>query len=154
MIALADQDVLRLHVSVDQPHRVRRVECVGYLGEQPDAARGIELACADLILERGTLDDAHGDVEALLGLACLVHGGDVGVVDRGLNRALPPKALPELGIAAQLAWQELQRDGAVEGQLRGSVDRAHAAHAQNALDPVAGNDGSRLEHHSASLRRK
>ena len=45
----------------------------------------------------------------------------------GLDLALAPEALAEQTIVAQMRRQDLERDGAVERQLRGLVDDSHAA---------------------------
>ena len=107
MIAGADQDVLRLYVPVDQPNAVRRVEGLRNLSEEVQRTDRVELAGMDQILERRPLHDAHRDEQSLVGLPRLVHRRDMWMVDRGLQASLAPEALAELGVAAQLARQEL-----------------------------------------------
>ena len=78
----------------------------------------------------------------LVGLAGLVDGDDVGVVEGGLQQALAPEALAEGGIGAELHGQHLQRHHALQRELGGAVDGAHAALSERAVDAVAG-DGHR-----------
>ena len=55
----------------------------------------------------------------------------------GLEQALAAEALAERVVLAEVGGEELERDGAVEGELRRLVDDAHAALTENALDAVA-----------------
>ena len=71
-------------------------------------------------------------------LARVVDRDDVGVVDRGRRPRLAHEAVAEVGVLGQLRRDQLQRDGAVEVELEGPVDDAHAAAAGDRQDPVAG----------------
>ncbi len=101
VVAGADEHVLRLDVAVDQPLRVRGVERLGHLREQAQRPPVVELAPQDQILERGALDHAHREEQPVVGLAGLIHGDDVGVVEGGLQQALAAEALAEGGVGAE-----------------------------------------------------
>ena len=64
------------------------------------------------------------DYSALL-IPALEERIEVVVVKPGLDLALTLKAGAEPGIVAELVREHLQRDGALERKLRGTVDRAH-----------------------------
>ena len=60
------------------------------------------------------------------------------MVERGGELGLGDEAAAEVGILRQLVVEHLERDGAVERQVGGAVDDAHAAAADAAVDAVAG----------------
>ena len=87
----------------------------------------------------------HRDEElALFGLADLVDGADVFVVERGGRLSFPDEARVGLVVGAQVRRQKLQRDGAVELRVAGFVDHAHAPATEFLQDLVVG-DGSANE---------
>ena len=75
---------------------------------------------------------------APVGLAGLVDRDHVGVVDRGGQPRLAQEPLAEALVRGQLRGQQLQRHPALQAQVLGQVDDAHAAAAEQRLDPVAG----------------
>ena len=66
------------------------------------------------------------------------------MIERGREARLAQEALAERAIVGELGRDQLQRDGAVERELGRPVDDAHAAAADDAVDPVAGQLGSEL----------
>ena len=62
----------------------------------------------------------------------------MGVVDRGRETRLALEALAKALIAGELGRHDLERDGALEAQLGGAIDDAHAAAAKFCLDAAAG----------------
>jgi hypothetical protein len=60
------------------------------------------------------------------------------VVDRGGEAGLTLEALAKALIPGELGGHHLERDGALEAQLGGAVDDAHAAAAELCLDAAAG----------------
>ena len=65
---------------------------------------------------------------------------DVGVLELGDGLGLGQEAGGGLAAGVPAGQDHLQGDGAVESDLAGPVDDPHAAAAQLALDPVAGDD--------------
>jgi hypothetical protein len=59
---------------------------------------------------------------------------DVGVVDAGLRARLADQALAAGRHAGDAVGQDLDRDRALEREVGGEVDLAHAAGAERALD--------------------
>jgi len=77
--------------------------------------------------ERDALDETLRQVEAPVGLARATDRDHVRVIERRNVRALPPKALPEGRITAQLRRQHLERHRPAPRQLLGAVHDRHAA---------------------------
>ena len=139
MAARADEDVLRLDVAVRHAGGMRAVERLGDRHEQPHGVLAAELARDDEVLERAAADEPHREEQPLVRLAGLVDGDDVRMVDRGLELSLAAKAGAEDGVLAEVRVEDLQRDRALERQLRRLVDDAHPAAPEHRLDAVAGN---------------
>ena len=133
-----DEDVLRLHVAVDEPRAVGGVERGRNVREQDEHALRLELAALGEPLQVGSLHEPHRHEEARLALARLVDGNDVRMLERRLQHRLAPEALAEAGVGAQGRREDLERNDAVERELRRLVDRAHATGAEPPLDPVPG----------------
>jgi pSer/pThr/pTyr-binding forkhead associated (FHA) protein len=137
VIALADQHVVRLDVAVHEPDRVRGVERIGHLLEQVERASRVEPALADQLDECGAVDQAHRQVEAVLGFARVVDRHDVRVLEQGLGAALAPEARVALGVGPCAVGHELERDDASGIDVAGPEYRAHAAPSEQPLDAVA-----------------
>ena len=67
------------------------------------------------------------------------------MIDRGRQARFAHEALAEGGVLRQAGRDELQRDGAVEIELNGPVDHAHAAPTGDAGDAMTGVDVAWLE---------
>ncbi len=90
------------------------------------------------LLHRLALDVLHGEEQLPAVLADVVDVADVLVMDARLGARLAVEALAQAGSRGDLAGQELERDRAIEGQVRGQVDLAHPALAEPALDHEVG----------------
>ena len=142
-LAGSDEDVGGLDVTMDETAGMSGVERVGDPGQEADhTARGEGTVPGDERVEVRAFDVAHGQEELALGLAGLEDGHDVGVVDRGREARLREEPGAELGIGGDLRREELEGDLAVERLLRGQPDRAHAAAAEQPLEPVARQEGA------------
>ena len=139
----------RLDVAVHDPPLVGAGEAGGDLGGDVHGLGDRQGAAVQPVAQRLPLVEGHGDEQrAVLGLADLVDGADVGVVDlRGGPRLAQEPPLLLLGGAA-LAGEELQGHQAVELQVAGLVDHAHAAAAE-ALQDLVVRDGA-ADHEAAS----
>ncbi len=83
----------------------------------------------------------HHQVEpSVLGLADVVEGADVGVIEGRDQPRLAQEALAGFGAAAPAGGEELQRDGALEALVAGQIDDSHASRAEAAQDPVGAED--------------
>ena len=90
--------------------------------------------------ERGqvlAVDVVHDDERAGLVHPEVVDGDDVRRVERGDRLGLHPEAGDEVGVAAVLGAQDLDGDVAAELAVGGSVDRGHAALAEELDQPIS-----------------
>ena len=87
------------------------------------------------VAEDLALDERHGEPELAGGLARVVDGQDVRVLQPGGEADLALEALGAERVG-QLGVQHLERDGAVVPDVVREIDRRHAAAAELALDRV------------------
>ncbi len=137
-----DQDVARLHVTVDEASGVGG--CEGPCDAAPDPrdlARRQRAASAQDGGEVLPVDQLHDDVRAAGVLAEVVDRDDVGVAQRGRRLGLLPEARREVGVAQVLGAEKLERDVATELGIGGTVDGRHPATAQQLDQVVAATQG-------------
>jgi hypothetical protein len=150
---IADEDVVRLDVAVQQPCRVRGVEGVAGLLHEAQRARCVQFARADQVGQGAPFHQPHGEKQlARRDLADLVDVEHVRVLDRGLEPRLPLEARDERGVLGELRSQDLQRDRALQRGLDRLVDDAHPAAAQHPLDLIAADRLAWLEHRRSPNR--
>jgi len=86
----------------------------------------------------GALNELHRHVEEAVTLARLVDRDHVLLANRRGQLRLALEAAPEVLVGRQRRGDHLQRRHPVQPQVRDPVDDAHAAPAEDALDPVTG----------------
>jgi len=138
------QDVSGLHVAVHEAARVGGVERGRDLARDRHGPLGCQGTLEhEQFLEVDALDEARRD-ERDLGIdARLVEREDVGVIDRRREARLGDEALPDAGILGHLGRHELERYRSPQLDLLRPVDDAHAAPAEQRLDPVAADHAPR-----------
>jgi hypothetical protein len=117
---------------VDEAVRVRVGEGVAELaghGHRPLHRGRLHVA------QRAAGDELHDEEEAAVLLADVVHGHDVGMVEGGRRPRLAQETLARLGHVGRR--QQLDRHLAVEGDVAGPPDLAHAALAEHLHEAVA-----------------
>jgi hypothetical protein len=135
---LADEDVVRLDVPVDDPVPVRKPERLEHLVRVGKRGRDRERPTRhDQLLEAAPLDDLHRDVVGAFRLAAVVHRDDVRMRERRGRLGLAPEALDEEIVVRVTLVQNLDRDPAAEILVLGEVDVRHAARPELADDAVA-----------------
>ena len=95
LVALLDEDVLRLDVAMHEPGGMRRVQRLGHGPQETDRPPGVELAAHDQLRERRAVDEAHRQEQTLRQLPRLVHADHVRMLERRLQAALAAEALQE-----------------------------------------------------------
>ena len=88
--------------------------------------------------------ELEDEVRPARGLADVVNLDDVGMLQAGEHRGLRAKAGQVLRAGLDPGQDHLQRHGAIETELPGLVDDAHAAAAEHPQDLVAGDLGQGL----------
>ena len=113
-----DEDVLRLHVAMDDVRVVGRAERTRELDRVSDGLRDLEPSePADALFERLALDVLEDDVRRPVVLAGVDHRDDVRVAEPGDGPRLAPEALERVGVRGDLAVQRLDRDLALEHRV-------------------------------------
>ena len=136
-LPIHQQDVLRLDVAVHGAVPVGEVEGERDFAGKPHGVGDGELPfAAEPVAQALALDVGHRKPEPACGLAGVVDGENVGVLETGGEPDLPKKALGAEG-GGQLGVQHLQGDGAVVPQVAREVHGGHAATAELALERVA-----------------
>jgi hypothetical protein len=132
-----EQDVLGLHVAMDDALTLCVSERVGDRPGDPQRVRQRELGFArQAVPERLALHVGHGEPEPAGRFTRVVNRQDVRVVEPGGEPDLPDKPLGTQRVR-QLGMEDLQGDGAVVPKIAGEIDRGHAATTELALDHVA-----------------
>jgi hypothetical protein len=140
--ARVEQHVGGFHVAMHEAARVGRIQGARHLRENVCRVPRVQTAALQTLFQVPPLDVTHGDEEEVLARPGLVDRDDVGVVDRGGQLRLAQEAVTERCILGEAGSQELQRNLPLEPQILGQVDDAHAAPAEQRLDPVAGELGA------------
>ena len=122
---------------MDESALVRGVERVGDLRTDRERPFAFEWRlCQQQRLEVASVDEPHRQVQPAVGLAGVVDRDDVRVLERGGQLGLSEEACPEAIVLRQLGGHELERERALQAHVVRPVDDAHAAPADQPLDPV------------------
>jgi hypothetical protein len=95
-------------------------------------------------------DVFHGDVWLAAGLADLVNGADVRVVEAGGRARFPQQPVARRLVRKPRGWQQLQGDVAVESIVMGTIDFTHSAGAEQRADLVGSDAGSAGQGHRSA----
>ncbi len=139
VIRAFDQDVRRLDVAVDDPARVRGIECPrdgGGDGGRAREAQGPLLV--DQPVQVRAANQAHRDVEAARSLAGAVDRDHALVLELGREARLALEALAKRAVGGQIRREDLEGPLVVERQVERAVDGPHPSGAEDALDPKPG----------------
>src|SRR5262249_21254037 len=132
-----DQDVVALDIAVDHAAPVGLGECVGDLQSQvQESGRFLRPAPPQAF----ALDVLHGDVVLPVGLANVVDGSDVGMIERGSEARFLKESRQALGIGGPLRREHLQGDHAAQASIFGAIDGAHPAFADLIENAIVAED--------------
>lgn len=139
---IADEDVLRLDVAVQDPARVRVPQGARDLEEHAGEARGrprpAQLRAREDVAERALLHDAHRVEGRAVGAGAeIVDGDDAGVLELRGDPRLLDEARGDHGILRDAGLERLQRHHAAHLAIERGDDLAHAAGAELLLEGVA-----------------
>ena len=124
------QDVLGLDVAVHDALLVRELQRLANLRHDGQRLLRRDLPRLEQLAQAHAVHELHQQVVEAVGLAEVVHGDDVGVVQPGQRLGFALEALGEAGFGDLLRRQDLQGDDPVELGLAGLVNDAHAAAAE------------------------
>jgi len=143
------EHVAGLHVAVDDPLRVGRVERVGQLDREVEEHLRWQRPATQPLPQGLALQQLHDDEGAAAVLVDVVNGADAGVVEGGGGPRFALEALQGLGVPRERLGQQLERDLAPELQVAGAEDLAHASRPEGGEDLVVPEASSRLEGHGS-----
>jgi hypothetical protein len=121
---------------MNEPARVRRIERVRERNPVVDDLFDVERAALQAVLEGFALQPLHDEEAVPIGIADVVQGADVGMVQRGDGPRFPIEPGAGAGVAGEFSRQHLDRDRAVEPGVAGLVHFAHAAGSERFDDFV------------------
>ena len=147
MVAWADEDVLRLDVTMDQIGGVGRVQRLGDRPQEADHIGSHHCAVVHLFGECRALDEPHREIQLTVGLTGVIHRNDVRVIKGRDVLALTSEALTELLISAKARRQHLQRHWTAKAHVFRAVDDGHAANTDDVADAVTAEHRPRRENH-------
>jgi hypothetical protein len=133
------EDVGRLQVAMNDSALVGRLDRPSEGGQQ-SGRLACRLGRAGQLLGQGAaFNELHGEVWSSVRVADVMELHDVGVLQSGHGLGLALKPRPLLWAGESAGEGHLESDEAIEGQVAGLVDDAHAAAADFLQDLVAGN---------------
>ena len=122
-----EQDVLRLDVAVQDAFVVGELERLANLRHEHHRLLRGEPARLHRLAQVYAVHELHQQVEEPAGLAEVMDGDDVRVVQPRQHAGLAVESLGEGGVGGQRLRQELERDEAVQLRLARLVHHPHAA---------------------------
>ena len=125
-----DEEVFGFDVAVDDAVVVGALEGVADRGDDGEGFGGGETAGLEELAEIETVDEFHDEEAAAGGLAEVVDGDDVGVIEGGEGFGFGGEAGGEGWVGGAFRGEEFEGDEPVEGALSGFEDDAHAAAAE------------------------
>ena len=136
LLTFGDEDVRRLDVAVDDPLAVGRVQCVGNLNGDVEQGLAVQRAAGNAVLQRLAIQELHGNEWLSLGLADLIDGADVGMIERRCRAGLAAEALQRLRVLGYVRRKEFESYETAEFSVFGLVDDTHPPAAQLLGDAV------------------
>jgi hypothetical protein len=133
---LVDEDVGRLEVPVDDTAAVGVVQRLRQGRQQRECSLGRARPLCQVLLQGRARDQAHGEVQASVGLPRVVDRGDAGVLEAPQHPRLPEEPGHERVLQRQGRPEHLQGHRAGEAEMGRSVDLTHPASADEGLHDV------------------
>ena len=132
---VADDDVLGLHVAVDDAEPVGVGERDGHVGQPAHPESDLDRGVADVAPRRGAADELHGDEGVLAGAPGVEDLGHPGVMDGRAGPRLAERGGD--GLVPVTRGQDLDRHRPLQPGVEGAVDAPHPAPPEEPLDDVA-----------------
>jgi hypothetical protein len=146
--ALGHENVRRFDVAVDDPGRVRRVQCVGNLDRQRQDDLGLHRTAADAVFQRQAVQVLHHDEHSPLLVVNFVDGANVRMIQRRGRLCLALEAGESLCVFGDFIGKKFQSDEAMQPHILGLVDDSHSSTTEPLDDAVV---RDRLADHWAEM---
>ena len=135
-VAFGHEDVRRFDVAVQNSTSVCSDECVGNLNRVLDDVVDFQSAGVEAILQRLAVQQRHDDERLAVVFPHIVHGADIGVIERRGDTRLTPEAVERGAILRILLREELHGDFAAESRVDRPVDGSHTTAPELIEDAV------------------
>ena len=143
----AEQEVLRLHVAVDETCGMSRCEPGAHLhAERRRLPCGQPAAARHELRERLSLDVLHRDERPSAVLAHIEDAHDVRVREPRRQACLAQEAPPQLLVPGEVLGEPLQRHRAVELDVMSEIDRRHRSVPERTDELVAAGNARHRAH--------
>ena len=136
--AAHQQDVVRLHVAMDDAAAVRMVERAGELNAERQNLLDRQFGVLGQdVAERLLVHELHRDVRRVAVAPDVEDGDDVGMGDRAGGACFAEEPADIFLVDAELFLQQLDGDGAVDVGVAGAIDPRHGAFADHIADFIS-----------------
>ena len=140
-----DHHVLGFQVPVNDPFRVRSRESAGNRGGDFARPRRRNDAPAQSLAQRFAVEKLGNEIWPAVRHPHVVEREDVGMSERARRAGFLFESSQAIGVAGVVGRQHLDRDLTADPRVAPSIDTAHAAHADQALDRVRADGVARVE---------
>ena len=144
LAAFVQQDVLGLDIAMDDPFFMGVLQGLANLGDDCQCLLRLQTSALDEMPQIAPVDELHDQVKQAARFAEIVDGDDVGMAEPGQGAGFASKAFGKGRIATPLGRQDLDSHLAIQLDLPGPVDGAHAALADQFLDFELREKGSQI----------
>ena len=127
---VADHDVARLEITVDDAPRVRRGDRVGRRDRNTEQFARPKTPCWNQRVEARAVDEFHHDEIDIALPVELVNGDDVRVTERGEELRFAQETLAAPLVEGVIRWEDLDCDLARETRVARQINLTHAASGQ------------------------
>ena len=140
LAAIADQYIRRFEVAVNNASAVRGSEASSGCNDDREPLAPIVFRIIEPCPQRSTFDQLHGDKNAAVVDADVVHDGEVGMDDLGHRLRFADQALLKI-LRFAVSLDQLDGNVAMKFRITRSIDRAHPAAAQWHAQAIASDPG-------------
>lgn len=131
-----DEEVRRLEIAVDDPLRVGHGQALRHLDRVVEGLAHRERALRKPRRQRVSLQELRHHVGRAIVGPDVVHGQDVGMVQRAGGAGFLLEATDAFGVLGDRGGQDLDRHFAPEAGVAGAIDLAHPAGADERQDLI------------------
>ncbi len=136
-VALVEQHVARFDITVNNAALVSRVESIRKLAGKPNNAIGRQpLLTLQQLGQRRSRQQLHGQEKEAFGVAHIVNGRDMRVIQLRGGDCFAAKSLHDIVVGKVLRIQHLERYMALQAGIKGAINRGHPTAANQRLDAI------------------
>src|SRR5208337_3396893 len=118
------------------PLAVGRIQRIGDLNRDIEQGLAVQRASGDAVLQRSAIQELHGNEWLSLGLADLIDGADVRMIQRRCGTGLAAEAFQRLRVLGYVRRKELEGNETAKFSVFGLIDHTHPAAAELLGDAI------------------